>query len=134
MNIYKLSWPILIYNINSTSNKDGQISKVIDVVLWYQPYSDQTLFIVFSLNKQNFILSFTWLKKHNSKINQQKEEVKIVKYLQSGTFPNLVEDFENTENTSWTTTQYEKELEDYYMTSLLLELSALNLCMTVTSS
>ena len=39
-----------------------------------------------------------------------------MKYLQSGTFPNLVEDFENTENTSWTTTQYEKELEDYYMT------------------
>ena len=35
MNICKLSKPILVYNINSTPNKNRQLSKVVDVVLWY---------------------------------------------------------------------------------------------------
>ena len=35
MNIYKLSKLILVYNVDSTSNKNSQISKIIDVVLYY---------------------------------------------------------------------------------------------------
>ena len=35
MNICRLLKPVLVYNINSTSNKDEQIFKVVDIVLYY---------------------------------------------------------------------------------------------------
>ena len=48
MNICKLSKPIPVYNVNSTPNKNIQISEVVDVVLQYQFYSEQALLIVLS--------------------------------------------------------------------------------------
>ena len=36
----KLSKPMSIYNINRTPNKNEQISEVVDIVLYYQMYSE----------------------------------------------------------------------------------------------
>ena len=40
LNTYELSRPILIYNINSTSNKNRCISDIVNVMLWYQSHSE----------------------------------------------------------------------------------------------
>jgi len=44
--------------MDSTSNEARQISKVIDVVLQYNTHSEQMLFVVFSLGKQDLILGY----------------------------------------------------------------------------
>jgi len=62
VNIYKLFKFVLVYNINSTSNKNRQISEMIDVVLYYLSYFEWTLLIVSNMSKQDLILSFIWLK------------------------------------------------------------------------
>jgi len=57
--------PIPVYNVDSSPNKAGQISKVVDIVLQYKTYSERTLLTVSSLGKQSMILGYTWLKDHN---------------------------------------------------------------------
>ena len=58
LNIYKLLWLVLIYNIDDTSSKDSQISEVIDVILQYQSHSEQAFLIVSSLDKQQTLFIF----------------------------------------------------------------------------
>ena len=65
LHIHKLSKAVLIYNIDRISNKASQISKVVDVILYYQICAKQILLIVFSSRKQDLILRFIWLKQHS---------------------------------------------------------------------
>ena len=64
-----ISCPIPVYNIDGSPNKAGQISKVVNVVLYYKTYSERTLLTVSGLGKQSIILSYTWLKDHNPEVN-----------------------------------------------------------------
>jgi len=70
-----ISWPILMFNMNGSPNKAGQISKVVDVILRYKTYSERTLLAISNLGKQSMILSYTWLKDHNLEVNWQTGEV-----------------------------------------------------------
>ena len=76
INIYKLFKPVPVFNINSILNKNSQISKIVDIFLYYyyQLYFQQVLLIVLSLNKQNLILGLIWLKNHNFKVNWKKKK------------------------------------------------------------
>jgi len=56
-----ISCPIPVFNVDGSSNKAGQISKVVDVVLHYKTHSKRTLLAVSNLGKQSMILSYTWL-------------------------------------------------------------------------
>jgi len=56
---WSISYPILVYNIDSSPNKAGQISEVVDVVLHYKTHSERTLFTVSSLRRQSMILGYT---------------------------------------------------------------------------
>ena len=51
INTWSISYSILMFNINGIFNKAEQISKVIDIVLQYNTYSEQILFVVSSLEK-----------------------------------------------------------------------------------
>jgi len=64
-----ISCSIPVYNINGSSNKAGQISKVVDVVLCYKTHSERMLLAISSLRKQSMILGYTWLKDHNPEVN-----------------------------------------------------------------
>jgi len=64
-----ISHPILVYNVDGSPNKASQISKVVDVVLYYKTHSKRTLLAVSSLGKQSMILRYTWLKDHNLEVN-----------------------------------------------------------------
>ena len=61
--------PLTVYNVDSSSNEAGQISEVVDIVLYYKTHSKRTLLAVSSLRKQSMILSYTWLKDHNLEVN-----------------------------------------------------------------
>jgi len=77
MNIWTLSHNILVFNVDSSPNKAGQISKIVDVVFQYKTHSERMLLAVSGLGKQNLILGYDWLKNHNPKIDWKKGEVKM---------------------------------------------------------
>ena len=81
MNTQTLSYNILVFNINSSPNKVGQISKVIDVVLYYKTHSERMLLAISELGKQSLILGYDWLKDHNSRIDWEKEKAKMIHCL-----------------------------------------------------
>jgi len=80
INTQSISRPILVYNVDGSPNKTGQISEVVDVVLHYKTHSERTL-TVSSLGRQNMILSYTWLKDHNPEVNWQTGEVQMNRCL-----------------------------------------------------
>jgi len=77
MNTRTLSCNILVFNVDSSPNEAGQISEVVDVVLWYKTHSERMLLAVSGLGKQSLILGYDWLKDHNPKIDWEKGEVKM---------------------------------------------------------
>jgi len=72
-----ISHPILVYNVDGSLNKAGQISEVVDIVLCYKIHSERTFLAIFSLRKQSMILGYTWLKNHNPEIDWQTREVQM---------------------------------------------------------
>jgi len=79
MNTQTLSHNIPVFNVDSFSNKAGQISKVVDIVLCYKTHSERMLLAVSGLGKQNLILGYDWLKDHNPKIDWEKREVEMTR-------------------------------------------------------
>jgi len=79
MNTRTLSRNILVFNIDSSPNKAGQISEVVDMVLRYKTHSERMLLAVSGLGKQSLILGYDWLKDHNPKIDWEKGEVEITR-------------------------------------------------------
>jgi len=79
MNTWTLSHNIPVYNVNSSPNEAGQISEVVDVVLWYKTHSERMLLAISGLGKQSLILGYDWLKDHNPKIDWEKGEVEMTR-------------------------------------------------------
>ena len=158
---WNVSCPIPVFNMDGSPNEAGQISKVVDVVLCYKTHSERPLLAISNLGKQSMILSYTWLKDHNPEVNwqtgevqmnrcspryegcyvvrkeqalQKKIEVRAVNICQSGPFPEYAENSEGDE-TSLQICEVEYETEDrLFMTRLLPEPTAEDLCATSTIS
>jgi len=79
MNTQTLSRNIPVFNVDGFSNKAGQISEIVDVVLRYKTHSERMLLAISRLEKQNLILGYDWLKDHNPKIDWEKGEVEITR-------------------------------------------------------
>jgi len=79
MNTRTLSRNIPVFNIDGSPNEAGQISEVVDVVLWYKTHSERMLLVVSRLGKQSLILGYDWLKDHNPKIDWEKGEVEMTR-------------------------------------------------------
>jgi len=58
MNTQTLSYNILVFNVDSSPNETGQISEVVDVVLYYKTHSERMLLAVSGLGKQSLILGY----------------------------------------------------------------------------
>jgi len=79
MNTWTLLHNIPIFNVDGSPNEIGQISKVVDVVLYYKTYSERMLLAVSGLGKQSLILGYDWLKDHNPRIDWEKGKVEITR-------------------------------------------------------
>ena len=69
MNTWTLSHNIPVFNVDGSPNEAGQISEVVDVVLYYKTHSERMFLAVSRLGKQSLILGYNWLKNHNPKID-----------------------------------------------------------------
>jgi len=65
INTQTLSCNILVFNVDGSPNKAEQISKVIDILLYYKTHSERMLLAISRLGKQSLILGYNWLKDHN---------------------------------------------------------------------
>jgi len=79
MNTRTLLHNIPIFNVDGSPNEAGQISEVMDIVLWYKTHSERVLLAISGLGKQSLILGYDWLKDHNPKINWEKGEVEMTR-------------------------------------------------------
>jgi len=77
----KLSQPIPVYNMDGTLNEAGSICEVVDMIMTYDRHSECILLVVTHLGKQSMILGFTWLDKHNPKIDFHARSVKMTRCL-----------------------------------------------------
>ena len=68
---------IPVFNVDSSPNEAGQISKVIDILLCYKIHSERMLLAVSGLGKQSLILGYNWLKNHNPKVDWEKGKVEM---------------------------------------------------------
>ncbi|KAG5726372.1 hypothetical protein E4T56_gene18941 [Termitomyces sp. T112] len=66
--------PIPTYNIDGMPNKAGAINSMVDLILCYWNHAEHAIFTITSLGRQGMILGFTWLCKHNPKIDWTKGE------------------------------------------------------------
>jgi len=77
MNTWTLSHNIPVFNVDGSPNEAGQISEVVDIVLYYKTHSERMLLAISGLGKQSLILGYDWLKDHNPKIDWEKGEVEM---------------------------------------------------------
>ncbi|KAG5718080.1 hypothetical protein E4T56_gene20690 [Termitomyces sp. T112] len=63
-----------MYNGDGLLNEAGSICSMVDLVFYYQDYSEQATFAVTSLGKQDMILGLIWLCEHSPEIDWTKEE------------------------------------------------------------
>ena len=80
MNTQTLSHNIVVFNVDGSPNKAGQISEVMDIVLRYKTHSERMLLAISGLGKQSLILGYDWLKDHNPKIDWEKGKVEMTCY------------------------------------------------------
>ena len=66
-------WPlhhaILVFNIDSTKNSTSNIIHCADITISYQGHWEKVTAKVIDLRKNQMILGFTWLQKHNPEID-----------------------------------------------------------------
>jgi hypothetical protein len=72
-----LSKPILVYNVDGTTNDAGTITDIANVILHYQNHSERTKLAVTHLGKQSLMLEYNWLQNHNPEINWQTKDVNM---------------------------------------------------------
>ena len=58
MNTRTLSYNIPVFNVDSSPNEAGQVSKVMNVVLCYKTHSERMLLAISRLGKQSLILGY----------------------------------------------------------------------------
>jgi predicted aspartyl protease len=73
----KLSQPIPVFNVDGTTNTEGSISEVAELLLRYNGHSERALFCVTGLGRQNLILGHTWLKEHNPEVDWRTGKVEM---------------------------------------------------------
>jgi len=74
---------IKVYNIDGSVNRGGGITEEVTLILSYQRHKEWecAVFKVCNLGKSNLIIGYTWLHKHNPKIDWETEKVEMTRCL-----------------------------------------------------
>ena len=68
-----------MFNVDGTKNSAGNITHSADIIIDYQGHREKVTAEVTELGKNQVILGYTWLKKHNPDINWTNREVKMTR-------------------------------------------------------
>ena len=74
-----LLWNLIpVFNVDGTKNFAGNITHLANIIINYQGHHEQVIAEVMDLGKNQVILRYTWLKKHNPDIDWTNGEVKMI--------------------------------------------------------
>ena len=80
-------WPlhhaIPVFNVDGTKNSASNIAHCVNITISYQGHHEKVTAKVMDLSKNQVILGFMWLQKHNPKIDWEHGMVKMTWYSQS---------------------------------------------------
>ena len=71
--LHKYLTPILVFNVNGTPNKLGELTHYAKILVQMEGYVRQVNAAISSLEKCPLVLEHNWLKKYNPDINWQEE-------------------------------------------------------------
>ena len=75
-----LLWnPIPVFNVDNTKNSARNITHLANIIIDYQGHHEKVTAEVMDLGKNQVILGYMWLKKHNPDINWTNGEVKMTR-------------------------------------------------------
>jgi len=77
--LIKLEKLILVRNIDDTGNSRGVILHKVEVNIYFKGYVERARMDMCNLGKTEVILGMSWLQAHNSEIDWEKGEVKIIR-------------------------------------------------------
>ena len=66
-----------MFNVDGTKNSAGNITHLANIIIDYQGHRKKVTAEVMDLGKNQIILRYTWLKKHNPDIDWTNGEVKM---------------------------------------------------------
>ena len=66
-----------MFNVDGTKNSARNIMHLADIIIDYQGHHEKVTAEVTDLGKNQVILEYTWLKKHNPDIDWTNREVKM---------------------------------------------------------
>ena len=69
--------PIPMFNVDGTKNSARNITHSANIIIEYQGHHEKVIAKVMDLEKNQVILGYTWLKKHNPDIDWTNREVKM---------------------------------------------------------
>ena len=74
-----LLWNLIpMFNVDGTKNSAGNITHSADIIIDYQDHCEKVTAEVMDFGKNQVILGYTWLKKHNPDIDWTNREVKMI--------------------------------------------------------
>jgi len=73
--------PLLVKNVNRTVNMEGAITYQVECNMFFKGHVERVRMDICNLGKTEVILGMPWLVAHNPKIDWEKKEVKMTRYL-----------------------------------------------------
>ena len=74
-----LSNPVLVYNVDGTRNAAGSITHCAKIIIQFQEHRKKATAEMTNLGKNQMILGYTWLSRHNPEIDWTTGMVKITR-------------------------------------------------------
>jgi len=77
--LQKLERPVVVRNVDGTSNSAGAITHQVEVNVYYKGHVERMRMDICNLGKTDIILGMLWLIAHNPEINWETGEVKTMR-------------------------------------------------------
>ena len=79
---YKLPFPIICYNANSSTNRDGNVTEIVEMNMTIGDHQELIQLSVTNLGNYDLFLGYDWLQKHNPTINWKNSSINLQNYWQ----------------------------------------------------
>ena len=73
----KLAWPIPLYNIDGTENRDGTISEVAVLDMAIGDHREKVVFVVTDIGEEDVIIGLDWLREHNPEVDWERGSLRL---------------------------------------------------------
>jgi len=77
---YKLPFPIICYNANSFTNRDGNVTEIVEMNMTIGDHQELIQLSVTNLGNHDLFLGYDWLQKHNPTINWKNSSISLQNY------------------------------------------------------